>query len=401
MKRSAVSTGVGSRLVVLLVACLCIAASVQTTSTGNSDPPYCAALAKAPRTDRMRADLDYLSTQLGTRYYRSPQMELACQYGFKQFQRAGLQTSYDTFAYRGQTLKNVLGVKLGTVDPSRIYVLMAHLDSTSEQNVMVAPGAEDNGSGSAGVMEAARILAPLPSAYTIYFLLLTGEEADEDFLGSVHFAAEARRAGLDLRAVIGIDMIAWYRAGGYDLWIEGFKSGVSSIWLAEMVGQNARKYTDLKTFVYKGDGWDSDHVPFHDQGYPAILSDEYEMEDYPCWHWSCDTVNRLDNWLWRSITGANLVTLAQLAGVQASTGNIRGTVVSNGKALKEVTLALSGTAYGSRTSSGSGAFTWNGVFPGAHSIQAQKKGYATTSKTLTVTGGKTVSITITMQRTAQ
>lgn len=349
-------------------------------------PEYWQALTRAVNTDHFDADLDYLSTTLRTRYAYAPQMDQACQYVYDEFAALGLQTSFDSFTWNGHALKNVLGVKLGTVDPSRIYVILGHLDSISPSPLTLAPGADDNGSGAVAVLESARLFAGIPTDYTIYFLCVTAEE--QGLIGSEHFAALADQQNLDIRGVLTFDMIGWYDPAGADLWIEGFRQGVSSLWLMTMLRQNAEAYAGLTTYLYPGEGWGSDHEPFHDHGFPAILSIENEWDDYPCYHQTCDTVDQLTASFWQKITAANVVTLGQLAQAQGALGAIDGLItVAGGGHPEGATIRLSGTTYTSATSDPAGEFTFPSLFPGLYTLVAELPGYSPVTSELAVPSG--------------
>ncbi len=359
-------------------------------------PEFWHALSDAARSDRLFADLDYLATTLQTRYSTTSQMDLACQYVKAAFEALGLAASFDPFVVSGHATQNVVAVKPGAIDPSRIYIVCGHLDSTSPNPYNVAPGAEDNGSGSAAVLEAARLLAPLQTDYTVYFICFSGEE--QGLVGSEHFAAEADQQGLDIRGVLNMDMVAYYEAGGADLWVEGFHYGTSSVWLMDLVGQNAQSYADLAVYQYPGEGWGSDHEPFHSHGYSAVLLIENEWDNYACYHRTCDTVDQLNASLWRRITAANLVTAAQLAQLGGSLGGISGLVrLSDGAEPSGVTLRLAGTAYPERVSTASGAFTWSALFPTTYTLTAEKEGYFPSTLEVAVPSGSPTLVSIMLQ----
>ncbi|MBP6875434.1 MAG: M28 family peptidase [Candidatus Eisenbacteria bacterium] len=356
---------------------------------------YWQALADAVNTGRTYADLDYLSTTLMTRHAYTNQMSLACAYVMDEFLALGLQTSYDTFTYSGRTLKNVLGIKRGMLYPYRIYIICGHLDSTSQTPTTNAPGAEDNGTGSAAVLEAARLLAHIPTSCTIYFLCLTAEE--QGLIGSEHFANLADQQNLDIRGVLNLDMAGYYQAGGSDLWLEGFRYGTPSTWLMDMMEANAESYTDLVVYRYPGEGWGSDHEPFHDHGFPAMLSIDYDWEDYPCYHRSCDIVSRLNGNLWRQIIAANAITLGQLAGLQGATGWVEGEVASIAYGTPDgATLRLVGTNYSIQTSAADGSFGWPTLFPGSYTLIGEKSGYLPDTTEVSVVSGAPAQVTLTL-----
>ena len=354
------------------------------------------ALSDATNSARLFADLDYLATELQTRFAITPQMELACEYTFACFEGLGLDTWYDPFVWNEYDLKNVVGAKLGTIAPDQIYIICGHLDSISPEPETEAPGAEDNGSGAASVLEAARLLAPFDTDHTIYFICFSAEE--EGLIGSEHFASQAELQGLDIRGVLNLDMVGYYEAGDADLWLEGFHTGVSSVWLMDLVGENAELYTDLEIYMYPGNGWGSDHVPFHNHGYPAILSIENEWDSYPCYHATCDEVTWLDADLWRGISAVNVVSLAQLAQVQADLGTLVGSVsAAGGDRLVDVTLTLTGTGYAERVSDPNGEFSWVGIFPGHYRVTAEKYGFLPATAEVDVPSGGTGTIAIELE----
>ncbi len=94
---------------------------------------------------------------------------------------------------------NVVATKRGAVRPEEIVVVGAHYDS-----VPGSPGANDNASGVAVVLEAARVLAGTPTPRTIQFVLFAAEELG--LFGSVAFAEERRQGVV---AMINIDMVGW------------------------------------------------------------------------------------------------------------------------------------------------------------------------------------------------
>jgi hypothetical protein len=354
------------------------------------------ALTPAVSADRMFADMDYLSTTLQTRYSYSPQIFPACDYVKAQFEALGLETYLDPYTIGSHSVENVVGVKPGTVDPSIIYIIGAHLDSTSPDAYNTAPGAEDNGSGSASVIEAARLLASLDCDYTIYFICFTGEE--QGLRGSEHFAAEAQQQGLDIRGVLNLDMVGYYDPADEDLWLEGFRTGTNSTWLMGLVQANANRYAGLTVYQYSGDGWGSDHVPFHDHGYAAICALEYEWDSYPCYHRTCDTVSWLDGWLWSRITAAHISSLAQLAGLHDDPGAIDGQVtMPGGRGVFGTRVRLVDTEYPVRVSGIEGEFSWTGIFPGTYTLVTEADGFEPDTVAVTIASAQTTPVALELQ----
>lgn len=125
-----------------------------------------------------------------------------------------LERTYRSFGYtpdvqwfspaqaQGNKTANVVATLRGTEHPELIYVVSSHFDS-----VAGGPGADDNTSGTAALLEAARMLSTTPLPATIVFASFTGEEAG--LLGSRHFVALSREAGWKVVGALNNDMIGW------------------------------------------------------------------------------------------------------------------------------------------------------------------------------------------------
>ncbi|MDQ7839739.1 MAG: M20/M25/M40 family metallo-hydrolase [bacterium] len=147
---------------------------------------------------------------------------------------------------------NVVATKRGVARPEEIIVVGAHYDS-----VPGSPGANDNASGVAVVLEAARVLAGTPTPRTVQFVLFAAEELG--LFGSVAFADERRRGVV---AMINIDMVGWgstLMAGSSPGRDEAMVN--AAIEVARALGISASR------FRMAG----SDHASFERVGIPAVL----------------------------------------------------------------------------------------------------------------------------------
>lgn len=212
-----------------------------------------------------------------SRYYSAPQHDLARANIFSHFSGLGLTTSLDPFTYNGGTYNNVVAVKTGSVRPDDIYILGAHYDS------VVCPGADDNASGVAGIMEAARAMSAFDFEATIIFIAFDVEEMG--LYGSTAYASAAKARGDNILGMVSLDMIA-YNAGGLgkaDIWGHD-ASGPLKLTLAGAV----QTYGGLTATV--GGALDySDHAPFEAQGYQAALL--IEADGNPYYHTASDNVD--------------------------------------------------------------------------------------------------------------
>ncbi|MFP4343261.1 MAG: M28 family metallopeptidase [Anaerolineales bacterium] len=244
----------------------------------------------------------------------------ATQYVYEFMEGLGLDVSYHHWSRSGYTGRNVIGELPGLTRPAEIVLITAHLDSVSNvSGHNPAPGADDNASGSVGVMTAAEILSDYDFARTLRFVLFTGEE--QGLHGSYAYAQSVAFAGEEIVAVYNMDMIAWDDLGepivrlhtresdspGYsaDLAIAGvFTNVVASYGLSD----------DLEPVIDADAIWASDHAPFWGQGYPAILAiedDAHDFNDY--YHTTQDLLAQLNMDYYTAYVRASVGTAAHLA----------------------------------------------------------------------------------------
>lgn len=169
--------------------------------------------------------------------------------------RAGIQhvVASDTPA------DNVVAVQRGTTRPQDVYIISAHYDSTG------TPGADDDASGVAGLLEAARVMAGHPSAATVYFIAFDGEEFGG--VGSVGWVASHQ--GVNVRGMVSLDMIAYNPAGSDHNTAAIYAHNPSSAW-ANGLAAAVLKYEGMPTGRYPQDRV-GDYWPFEENGWPACL----------------------------------------------------------------------------------------------------------------------------------
>lgn len=238
-----------------------------------------------------------------------------------------------------------LMVTLPGTRAEREILLVAHID-TRVRNVMdsttFAPGADDNGSGVACLLEAVRILSGIPLEQTVKCLFVAGEEQGLD--GSRHFATLAKKEGWPIQAVLNNDMIGNVRASGTPLRedhkvrvFSDSRSGEDSDsrQLARYIREMACIYVPGQEVVlnYRRDryGRGGDHTPFLREGFTAVRVCEY-CEDYERTHQDVRTENGVDygdlpryvdfDYLVRNIR-VNLAAVMSLAQAPATPANLR------------------------------------------------------------------------------
>ncbi len=216
------------------------------------------------------------------------------QYVYDYFVGQGYDASFFNFQYNGANLRNVIGEKLGQAYPESIIIVCGHLDCTSGDPYVLAPGAEDNGTGSAVVLNAARAFSELPCAMTIRFMTFSGEE--QGLIGSDRYASYVQNQGEAIVAVINVDMVGY--SGPYmpDMYIFSDNNSYS---LGALGASIIDQYTNLDTItVYSyNPQYGSDHYPFAIRGYPAIFFIDAWLDDYdwyPYYHTTADTLGNLN-----------------------------------------------------------------------------------------------------------
>ncbi|HJV63931.1 MAG TPA: M28 family peptidase [Albitalea sp.] len=254
---------------------------------------------------------------------------------------------------------DVVAIQRGTSEPSRVILITGHLDSrvTDIMNATSdAPGANDDGSGVAAVIEAARVLSRHKFRATLVYGVLSGEE--QGLYGGKVLADYARAQGWQVEADLNNDIVGNSHGGDGvhdNTTVRVFSEGTKAV---ETTAQaNRRRYnggevdspsrnlarymaglaehtlTNLRVeMVYRTDryGRGGDQVRFLEAGYPAVRVTEAH-EDYTRQHQDLrveggvhygDTIDGVDFDYLAQVTRLNVVTLAALAAAPAPPGGV-------------------------------------------------------------------------------
>jgi Zn-dependent M28 family amino/carboxypeptidase len=257
------------------------------------------------------------------------------------------------------TLTNVIATLKGTTNPERVYVVSGHYDSmcTSPTDAKCdAPGANDDASGTATVIELARVMSKRKFDATIVFMTVPGEE--QGLLGATYFAQQAVEKKMDIEAMFTNDIVGGVTSqknspnrNRVRVFSEGVPSNEteqqagtrrsvggendsSSRQLARYVKEQADRY--LKNFkvwmIYRRDryGRGGDHIPFLERGFTAARITEVD-EDYTHQHQNVRTENGIfygdtpefvDFEYTANVARVNLIALASLASAPARPKNV-------------------------------------------------------------------------------
>ncbi|MBI2566059.1 MAG: M20/M25/M40 family metallo-hydrolase [Candidatus Schekmanbacteria bacterium] len=259
-------------------------------STGRATyDPAIAALVAAVDAERYETALTDLVNGFATRYTTAASFSAVTDYVRQELLEAGIaDVALHPFEIAGSTYHNVIATLPGTVDDGRFMVLGGHYDSTSENPDVSAPGANDNGSGTAALLALATLLRDAHLDHTVVLAAFAGEE--QGLYGSEEYVADlvaAGKSGSLIGAVI-LDMLSFDRGGPPSILLE--TSGTFTNVIQDM-GELAQLYTSLEVDTSTSP-FGSDHMPFLDRSLPAILFIELDWDSYPAYHSTTDTLDR-------------------------------------------------------------------------------------------------------------
>ena len=226
----------------------------------------------------------------------------------KELASYGLKVDSDYFSYRGKQFRNIVA-RTSSLRSGSLIILGAHLDS-----VPGSPGADDNASGVAVLLEAARLLAGARVRLPVLFCAFNLEELN--MIGSICFAKNLKAAGAKIEAMISLEMVGYTdsKPGSqkYPFGLSAFYPdrgdfiGVIGNWnSASLLRRFVRQMRQVQalpveTLSVPGNGGLipavrlSDHSPFWDAGYPALMVTDTSFFRNPHYHGSTDTLETLN-----------------------------------------------------------------------------------------------------------
>lgn len=251
----------------------------------------------------------------GTRHSLTTQFTNAAHWTQNELSLLGYSTQLQPITVGAGTSLNVVADQPGNGSGTRnLVIVTAHLDSINAAGGIgaPAPGADDNGSGSAGLLEIARVVAGQPHQHDLRFILFGGEE--QGLHGSTQYVSvlpPAERARI--RAVVNMDMIATRNTASPTVLLEG--AAVSQTVMNELAAA-AATYTSLVVETSLNP-FASDHVPFINAMIPAVLTIEGSDSANNNVHTANDTLAHINDGLAVEILRMNVATIATLVGLVA------------------------------------------------------------------------------------
>src|SRR5512134_212926 len=173
---------------------LMILAACGGNETGTDTPLDPMSLAPLVSQAELETSIKALEA-LGTRYTIGAGDERAKDYLVERITAMGLVAELDPFMAVSETANNIIVKHPGTVEPNVVFIFSAHYDSTSNSAATAAPGADDNGTGVAAVLEAMRLMTKHSFKYSIWFVFTAAEE--QGSLGSTHMAQWIMQQGYE------------------------------------------------------------------------------------------------------------------------------------------------------------------------------------------------------------
>ncbi len=242
--------------------------------------------------------------EFDSKHISQPGNKLASDFLFNTYRSFGYEPEYQWFEQRtalGGRTANVIARLPGTVDPDLVYVVSSHYDS-----VAAGPGADDDSSGTAALLEAARVLASHPQSATIVFASFTGEEAG--LLGSREFIRQAVATKLRVVGALTNDMIGWANDAQLDNTIRYSNPGIR-----DTQHGAAMLFTRLVTFdalYFKS----TDAMSYYD-AYGDIVGGigSYPVLSSPHYHQAHDAIEFVNHELIAETSKTTVATLMRLA----------------------------------------------------------------------------------------
>jgi hypothetical protein len=226
----------------------------------------------------------------------------------QEFVRYGYVVEDQEFVAFGKPVRNIIATKKGKEKPDEIIILGAHYDSCFN------PGADDNASGVAGLLETARLLAQRETKRTIRFIAFVNEEPpffQTELMGSWVYARAAKKRGDDIRGAIVLEMLGFYSDKPFSQRYPpplgifypnranfiGLVSNFKSRHLTGSIEDSFRKNkipAESVIFNFFSAASFSDHWAFWQEGYPAAMVTDTSFMRSNYYHSAQDTHEKLD-----------------------------------------------------------------------------------------------------------
>jgi Zn-dependent M28 family amino/carboxypeptidase len=261
----------------------------------------------------LRSNVTFLAKNIGARSYQDiEKLNSAADYIEKTLRSYGCNVKRQSFKYENRTYYNIEAEVKGTSKDDRILVIGAHYDT-----VYGTPGADDNASGVAGILELARLTSENPLPLTIRFVAFTLEEPPffrTKHMGSYIYAESLKKEGIKVMGMVSLEMIGFFcdqkgcqyyplpffkwfypDRGDYLAFVGNIKSRKFTLKLKDAFKKSSALPVESLNTVSLVMGVDfSDHLSFWRFGYPAFMITDTAFYRNPHYHAYSDTADTLD-----------------------------------------------------------------------------------------------------------
>jgi hypothetical protein len=243
-----------------------------------------------------------------TRYIGTDSINAARDWIMQKFHEWGYTDVTAPYFYLDGTLVfNIKVVKPGYAEPDVTIVIGGHYDSIvygqAQPASVYAPGADDNGTGTALTMELARVFKDIPFRKTIIFMPFTAEE--QGLVGSQVAAQDFVNAGTNLEVMMNWDMVAYDPSSAGQL---NVAAGSNDAYLS-LEEAACQRVAGSLSLLRTAPGSGSDHRSFLDQGFNIVDHIETDF-NYPGWHTNLDLNTRLNFPYFTQVAKSAAATLA-------------------------------------------------------------------------------------------
>jgi Zn-dependent M28 family amino/carboxypeptidase len=262
---------------------------------------------------RLESIVRMLAVTIGPRTYRdTANLNAAADYITASLKASGYEVSYQSYEVKGHSYRNIIAERRGSEQPDRVLIVGAHYDTIDG-----TPGADDNASGVAVLLELARLHAETRFRKTVRFVAFTLEEAPffrSRLMGSRVYARSLKARGEQVEGMIGLEMVGYFSqengSQSFPLfWLRwrfpttgNFITVIGnsdSEPLQRRVHDALRAHMSLPVEMFTGPWWIpgvdlSDHSSFWKEDYPAVMLTDTAFYRNPHYHEESDRAETLD-----------------------------------------------------------------------------------------------------------
>lgn len=291
-------------------------------------PPPLTADDRALKT-RLHRHVQVLAARIGERNHANPaNLRQAAEYIEQTFREAGFSPLEHTVPTEDKVHRNIEVIIPGADE--KVVVVGAHYDTA-----LGTPGADDNGSGVAVLLELARLLRHAEPRHTLRLVAFVNEElpfARTESMGSLHYARRARADHMPIVGMISLEMLGFYtgqaRSQRYPPGVAmfypakgNFVAFVGNVDSRQWTRQVIARFREVARVPSEGmaapnlleDIGRSDHWAFWQMGYPALMLTDTANFRNPHYHRPSDTIDTLDFEKMTRVTRALAQTLERIA----------------------------------------------------------------------------------------